>query len=89
MSVLIWINLRVKFNYSNSKIRGLFMNKVLFDKANYCQLSEIIVFFGSTQKQRPQVLKLNFRDIEVIDYIGENYQWITELSLNHNQLTTL
>ena len=63
------------------------------------KLSDILQVFAPPQisesfkVQKPHSLKLNFRNISVIDKLTPNqleyYQNISELSLNHNKLESL
>ena len=57
------------------------------------RLSDILKLFnwGPSAKlhNKPTVIKLNFRDIRVIDRVDDIYSSIKELSLNHNHLTSL
>ena len=57
------------------------------------KLSDILKLFnwGPTTKSLPvpTVIKLNFRDISIIDKVDSIYTNIKELSLNHNHLKNL
>lgn len=57
------------------------------------KLSDILKLFSwgpaSKIQNQPTVIKLNFRDICIIDRVDDMYSSIKELSLNHNHLTSL